>query len=181
MTGWPWPALAAPYLAAAALLVVAGVPKVRDPWPLVRATRSVGLRVGPGVVRAFAVAEVLLGVLAVIRPSSWSAGLVAAAYLGFTGFVVRALRRGGVLESCGCFGTADTPPTWPHAGVTLAAAAVAAAVALGAPDQPYADASVGGVVATLAGAGLVAFLAWQVMTVLPTVQPAAVRSTGTDR
>src|SRR4051794_8351180 len=35
-----WQILAAPYLAAAVLLVVAGVPKVADPMPLVRALRS---------------------------------------------------------------------------------------------------------------------------------------------
>ena len=50
-----WPALVVPYAAAAVLLAVAGVPKVRDPGDLVRAVRSVGMPFGRGAVRAFAV------------------------------------------------------------------------------------------------------------------------------
>ena len=53
-----WPALVVPYAAAAVLLAVAGVPKVRDPGDLVRAVRSVGMPFGRGAVRGFAVAEV---------------------------------------------------------------------------------------------------------------------------
>lgn len=181
MSGWPWPALVAPYLASAALLVVAGAPKVLDPLPLVRAIGSVGLPFGVGIVRAFAGAETLLGVVALVWPTRWSAALVALAYLGFTAFVVLALRRGGVLESCGCFGTPDTPPTWAHAVVTCGAAVACAVVAVGAPAQPYAGASLFEIAPAVGGGGLVAFLAWQVMAVLPSVQPAAIRSISTAR
>lgn len=175
-----WPALVVPYAAAAALLAVAGVPKVRDPGDLVRAVRSVGMPFGRGAVRAFAVAEVAVALAAVLAPGRVTALLLSVVYAGFTAFVVLALRRGGVLSSCGCFGRADTPPTRAHALVTGAASAVGLLVALDPPGaDPWSAVTAAGPVA-VAGfvglVGLVGFLAWQVMAVLPTVQPAAVRS-----
>jgi len=175
-----WPALVVPYAAAAVLLGVAGVPKVRDPGDLVRAVRSVGMPFGRGAVRAFAVAEVVVAVAALAVPSRVTAALLAAMYAVFTAFVVTALRRGGVLSSCGCFGRADTPPTWAHALVTGAASAVALLVAIDPPGtSPWSaltDSGALAVVGFVALVSLVGFLGWQVMAVLPTVQPSAIRS-----
>lgn len=163
------------YLAAAALLVAAGVPKVRDPLPLVRALRSVSLPAGRTGVRLLAVAEVAVGLLAVLRPSRPAALLVAAAYAVFTGFVLLALRRGGVLTSCGCFGRSDTPPTRVHVAVTAALALSAAAVAADPPSTPgWSD--VGQLPLVVASAALVTGLAYVVLAVLPTATAAAARS-----
>ena len=123
-------ALAGPYLASAALLVAAGGAKLIDPLPLVRALRSVGLPAPRLLVRAGAAAELALGLLAIVTGSAIAAVGVAASYAVFTAFVLVALRRGGVLASCGCFGKADTPPTRTHVAVTGAFALVAAAVAV---------------------------------------------------
>lgn len=123
-------ALAGPYLASALLLVVAGVAKLRDPLPLVRALRSARLPAPVAGVRLAAAAEVVLGLTAVLRGGRVPAVLVAASYAVFTGFVLLARRRGGVLASCGCFGRADTPPTTVHVVVTGALALLAAGVAL---------------------------------------------------
>ena len=175
-----WPALVVPYAAAAVLLGVAGLPKVRDPGDLVRAVRSVGMPFGRSAVRVFAVAEVLVAAAAVVVPSRLTAALLALMYAGFTAFVVTALRRGGVLSSCGCFGKADTPPTRAHALVTGAASLVGVLVALARPGagawSELRDSGAGVVIGFLALVALVAFLAWQVMAVLPSVQPVAVRS-----
>ena len=174
-----WPALVVPYAAAAVLLGVAGVPKVLDPGDLVRAVRSVGMPFGRRAVRAFALAEVVVAAGALALPGRVTAGLLAAGYAVFTAFVVTALRRGGVLSSCGCFGRSDTPPTPAHAVVTGAASVTGLLVAL---DPPGAGAwsgvtdSAAAVVGLVALVGLVGFLAWQVMAVLPTVQPSAIRS-----
>jgi hypothetical protein len=130
------PAVAAPYLAAALLLVVAGLAKTRDPLSLVRALRAAGLRVRAPLlsrfVRVAAAAEALLGLVAICRPGGLVALAVAASYAGFTAFVIRAMRTGSPLASCGCFGKADTPPTGTHAVVT----AVLAVIALLAATQP---------------------------------------------
>src|SRR5437764_15468158 len=58
-------ALAAPFFAAAALLVVAGIGKMRDPQPLVRAARSVRISIPPSAVRGAALLEATLGVVAI--------------------------------------------------------------------------------------------------------------------
>ena len=172
--------LAAPFLAASALLVGAGVPKIGDPMPLVRALRSAGLPAARGLVRGIALAEVSLGLWAAARPGALNAALVCAAYLLFTGFVGLALRRGGVLGSCGCFGKADTPPTRAHLVVTAGLAALAGVVAIAPERATWATGVSASVVGTVALAALLTFLAWQALAVLPTVTPAAVRSTATS-
>ena len=173
-----WPALVVPYAAAAVLLGVAGVPKVRDPGDLVRAVRSVGMPFGRRSVRAFAVAEVVVAVAALVVPSRLTAALLGLMYAGFTAFVVVALRRGGVLSSCGCFGKADTPPTRVHALVTGAASVTGLLVAVDPPGawSALTDSGALAAVGFVALVALVGFLAWQVMAVLPTVHPAAIRS-----
>lgn len=124
--------LAGPYLAAALLLVLAGAQKVRDPRPLVRAARSVGLAVPAPAVRLVAALETALGLAALTTGSALVAAGVALSYAAFTAFVLLALARGGVLASCGCFGKDDTPPTRTHAAVTGALALVAATAPTGA-------------------------------------------------
>ncbi|MFQ6171990.1 MauE/DoxX family redox-associated membrane protein [Oryzobacter sp. R7] len=173
-----WQVLAVPYAAAAVLLVVAGAPKVLDPGDLHRAVRSVGMPVGREAVRAFALAEVVVGVAALAVPGPATALLLAALYAGFTAFVVVALRSGGVVSSCGCFGKADTPPTVAHAVLTGGAALAGLAAAAVVPAAPWAGLEAGQAAGVLALVSLVAFLAWQVMAALPSVDPRAVRSVG---
>ena len=179
-----WGIVAAPFLAAAGLLVAAGAPKIADPLPLVRALRSARLPAGPGRVRALAVGEVVVGAAAVVHPSAATALLVAAAYAGFTGFIALALARGGVLESCGCFGKADTPPTRAHLVLTAGLSASAVALAVAPPSGPVWSAAVLTRPVTLALLGstvLLAALAHAVMAVLPLTTPAAVRPTARRR
>lgn len=146
--------------AGAVLTVVAGGQKLRDPAPLVRALRSVSLRMGAGPVRVAAACEVAAG-LAVLLVGSRAATLaLGASYVVFTGFVVLALTRGGVLSSCGCFGTADLPPTWSHALVT---AVIAGAAMTGAPGPLPLGA------AELITTAAVAACAYLVLAVLPMV------------
>jgi hypothetical protein len=167
-------ALAGPYLASALLLVVAGAAKVRDPLPLVRALRSARLPAPVAGVRLLAVAETALGAAAVLLGGQVTAALVAASYAGFTGFVLVARRRGGVLASCGCFGRADTPATTAHVVVTAALALLAGAVAT-APLAPLAQVLAAGpgvgvplVLATVA----VAVLVHGVLALLPALRVA---------
>lgn len=167
-------ALAGPYLASALLLVVAGVAKVRDPLPLVRALRSARLPAPAAGVRLLALAEAGLGVAAVLVGGRTTALLVAASYAAFTAFVLLARARGGVLASCGCFGRADTAPTSTHVVVTAALSAVAVATAA-APLAALPD-----LLSTAPGAGLplllvvltVAVLLHAVLALLPALRVA---------
>ena len=161
--------LTGPFLAGSALLVVAGVAKLRDPVPLVRALRSVGLRVPAPAVRVGAAAEVALGAAALLTGSRTAAALVALSYAAFSGFVLVALRRGGVVSSCGCFGRADVPPTRTHAVLTAGLAAVAAAVAVRpiGPLVPLLDGSPAAGAPLLLATAAVAAVAYAALAVLP--------------
>jgi hypothetical protein len=120
------------------------------------------------------VAEVVIGVGAVVTGWPVLAGLVAVAYGAFAGFVAAALRLGTPLQSCGCFGSVDIPPTRIHLVVDITAAAVAAGAAVTRvdgiatvlSDQPWAG------VPFLA---LVAITIWFLYLVL-TALPAALRA-----
>ena len=165
-------ALAGPFLAAAVLLVAAGGAKLADPLPLVRALRSARLPAPASAVRAVAGAEVGLGVTALLTGARAAAVGVALSYAAFTGFVLLARRRGGVLASCGCFGKTDTPPTTTHVVVTAALAAVAGAVAvrpLGPVPDLLAGSPLGGLALLLATAA-VAATGYLVLAVLPLVR-----------
>ncbi len=173
-----WLVLGPTALAAAGLLVVAGLPKILAPGDLVRALRSAGVVVHPLLVRAFALAEVLAGGAAILLASRPSLVAVALLHAGFTAFVLVTLARGGVIASCGCFGRADTPPTRSHAAVTGLLAIAAAGAAVAPPGAAWWAADPTSLVVTALLAGLIGFLAWQVMAVLPATTPAAIRSTG---
>lgn len=171
-----WDLLAGPFLAAGGLLVAAGLPKLRDPLPLVRALRSAGVPATAPLVRVLAAAEVVLGVAAVVAPGRGTAALVAVAYAMFTAFVALARRRGGVLGSCGCFGRPDTPPSTAHLALTGAAAVTAAALAVSSPGPRWWSGADLAASAVLVGvAALLAVLAYLVLAVLPTTTAAAVR------
>ena len=166
--------LAGPFLAAAVLLVAAGAAKLVDPLPLVRALRSARLPGGATLVRALALGEVVLGLAAVLVGSRLTAIGVALSYAGFTGFVLLARRRGGVLASCGCFGKADTPPTTTHVVTTGALAVVAAAVAVrplgNLPD--LLGVSPGGGLPLLVVTAAVAVTTYLVLSLLPLLEVA---------
>jgi hypothetical protein len=162
------PVWVGPYLAAALLLVAAGLAKVRHPADTAIALRRAGLPVPDWAVRAGAAAEVAAGCWA-FTSGRVAAGAVALSYAGFAGFVALALGRGSPVSSCGCFGKSDSPPTVSHVVLNLAAAATAGWAALHTHT---------GVVAVLrhqplAGVPLVllmaatAYLAYLVMGVLP--------------
>ena len=156
--------LAAPYLAAALLLVVAGVAKALDPLPLARALRTAGVPVrGPvltPLVRVGAIAEAVIGASAVLQPGRFPALAVALSYAGFTAFVLRALRSGSPLASCGCFGKTDTPPTRAHVLVTGALSATALAVVVSPQGPPMG-------LALLVVTAVLAYLTYLVLAVLP--------------
>ena len=160
-----------PYLAAALLLVAAGIAKTREPLTLVRALRAAGLTVRAPLlarwVRVLAAAEAGLGAAAVVHPTALLAAAVAASYAGFTLFVVRALRSGSPLASCGCFGRVDTPPTPGHAATTTGLALAAALVAARPPSSPDA--------VLLVVSGVLAYLCYVALAVLPLVSRRALR------
>lgn len=171
--------LAGPYVGAAVLFALGGIFKFRQPAPTARALRDAGLSALAPLARGLGAAEIAIGAAALAFDSRAAAGLVAAFYLAFAGFVALRLVRpphvdaganaGAPAGGCGCFGDTEGPPTTVHLVVNLAAAAVAGAVALG---------SGGGLSAALRGqplagvpllllVGVTTGLAYAALTVLP--------------
>jgi hypothetical protein len=164
------PAWEGPLFAAAVLLILAAVPKIRRPDDATRALRSTGLPSSDLLVRMLAVAELAIGVYALAVGDRLAALLVAASYAGFTGFVVLARSRDGVVSSCGCFGQPDTPPTRSHIVVTalLALGALGGVVSpVGSVTRLFDDPAKGLALALLA-AVCVGF-AYLALAVLPTL------------
>lgn len=80
--------------------------------------------------RALAATELALGALALTVESAVVAGLVALSYAGFAVVTIAALVRRLPIDSCGCLGRMETPPSWRHlvvVGLVLAAAVAEAA------------------------------------------------------
>jgi hypothetical protein len=150
------------FAAAAGLLVLAGVLKLRASQPL-------------------GAAEVALGGVALAAPRPLVTALVAIAYAGFAAESWRLAAAGA--EDCGCFGDVEAPAGLSHVAINLCCAAVAA-VAVVVPADPLwalvADAPLTGLVVVLGVAASVygLFLAY---TALPTAwssfQPGSVRET----
>jgi hypothetical protein len=163
------PAITAPVLVAAALLVVAGASKAADPTMTVGALRALRWPSSPWLVRAGAVAEALVGTLAVVVGGALWWSLVAASYLAFAAFVVVALRAGAMVGSCGCFGREETPPHPIHVALDVALAAFAGAAVvrgLGAPlDALVDDPGQGLVVVGLSALGV--YLAYAIIVEMP--------------
>jgi hypothetical protein len=166
------------YLAACGLLVVAGAAKAVRPMDTARALSSivpVSLAKMRVLVRLGAMAESMLGVVALLMPGPVTGALVGLSYLAFAGVVGFARRKGGSIASCGCFGTPDTPATLVHLVINVALAASAIAIAIAAP--------VGSLVSVLAGqpgngiplvlvSALCGWLAFLAITVLAEVKAA---------
>ena len=122
----------AAYALGASLLVVGGVLKLLDPSGTVGALRALGLSVPVALVRVLAAAEAVLGAAAWTAGGSVVPTLVAGAMLLFIVVVVGALVRAVPIDSCGCFGGFETPPSRWH----LLVLAVAGAGALGVAVDP---------------------------------------------
>lgn len=112
------------------LLGASGVAKLTDPEPTTGAMGTAGLpssntlsRLLGSVEIAGAVLALALGGLAVMP--------AALLYATFAVFTTLALRRKIPLQSCGCFGREDTPPTWLHVGYNVVSALALGALALG--------------------------------------------------
>jgi hypothetical protein len=74
----------------------------------------------------------VLGALALTTTSAFVAVLVAVSYAGFIAVTSLALARDLPIDTCGCLGRLETPPSWRH----LLVLAVALAGAVGAAIDP---------------------------------------------
>lgn len=163
--------VAGPFLIASLLVAVGGAAKLVAPSATGRALAGVGLPGRPAVVRLLGAAELAVGAAAAAVGGRVLPAIVAAAYVAFAGFVIVALRAGERVSSCGCFGSAATPPSRLHVAVNLALAAVAT-VAAATDLAPLNDVLAGQPLAGVPFLGLSALglvLVYALLTLLPQV------------
>lgn len=137
------------------------------------ALRGARLPAGRSVVTGLGVTEVVVGASALITPHPAAGLAVASLYVGFAGFVAWALRRNLPIQSCGCFGKRDTPPTHGHVvvNVTLAAGAAGAAGRVSLFDRFGTDATEAGGI--LVFAAIATYLLYLILAELPATMAAA--------
>lgn len=95
------------------VLAVAGVAKIVRPDPTRGALQAARLPSSRLTVRALGLAEVSSAALGLSLGRRWVTGALVI-YLGLTVFTSMALRKQIPVQSCGCFGIEDTPPTRIH-------------------------------------------------------------------
>jgi len=156
--------------AGAALLLAAGAMKLRDPQPLVQASRVLGLGMSTGAVRAICVVETVVATSAVLFGGRSAWAVVAGSYAALTAFVVLVRRHGGANASCGCFGRTATPATSSHAVVTGAYSVVAMLAAVQAAPG-IARLGADQVALAAPSALVVTGLTYSVLAVLPRLRP----------
>jgi methylamine utilization protein MauE len=124
-------ALTGPFLAAAGLLCISGVAKLRTPQPASAALGILGFPAGPLLVRAAATVELCVGGLALAAGGRAAALVLAVVYAGFAGLTVR---LGEQRAACGCFGAGDAPSGRAQLALSVGLMALAAAAAIWPPD-----------------------------------------------
>lgn len=160
------------FFIAAALLVLSGGSKIVDPAPTRGALAAAGLPAGAWTAPTLGGIEIIAGIAAIVY-GSWAAALAGLIYAGFAAFVVYALVRRLPIQSCGCFGRSDTPPTWIHFGFNLvsAGAGFGLAVTGSAPFALLADQPLTGI-PYLAFVGLGVAVVYLLLTELPRLRAA---------
>jgi uncharacterized membrane protein YphA (DoxX/SURF4 family) len=161
----------APYLVAAALLLLAGAAKLVSPASTASAMREAGLPGSQLLVRALGTVEVVVGAAALLVGGRPAAIALAAAYLGVSA-VAWTQRRAGA--DCGCFGTSETPVSGVHLSVNAVAVLVSVAAVVTVPsDLPAAlGAAPWWGLPTLAALAVAVLLVRTLLVVLPDVQAA---------
>jgi hypothetical protein len=152
--------------AAAGLVLLAGIAKIRRPGATSEALALTRVPASSGLVRALGTAEIALALGVLTLGGRWSFAMLALAYLGFI-VVAERQRRAG--RGCGCFGTSTGRVGPLHLAVDAVAAAAAASAAWAAapgvigilPSNPISA------IATLGLVVLVVVLGQLTLTALP--------------
>lgn len=149
-----------------ALLGASGVAKLFDPDPTAGAMRAAHLPAGRSIVRLLALLEIASALAGLAFGGYWVSGALVL-YLGFTLFTAAAVRGRIPVQSCGCFGREDTPPSVAHV-LYNALAVVALAVVLVTDQGTVPWAGPLGEVVLYLGFGLIGgFLSYLLLSELP--------------
>lgn len=148
------------------LLGLAGMAKIADPTPTSGALRAARIPSTNVVVRILGLFEIAASTVGLIFGGPWVTGAVAL-YAGFTAFTWLAVRARMPIQSCGCFGREDTPPSWFHFGFNLVSLIALGVVAItGTTVVPTGD-SIPTLIGYLVFASIGVYLSYLLLTRLP--------------
>jgi hypothetical protein len=102
------------------LLAASGVAKLVDPEPTTGAMRAGRLPASRSLSYLLGAVEVIAAVAALVMGGAAVVG-AAILYGGFSVFTLAAVRKRIPVQSCGCFGRDDTPPSAIHVAYNVAA------------------------------------------------------------
>jgi hypothetical protein len=148
------------------LLIASGVSKQLDPDPTTGAMQAARLPSSRLISRTLGLAEAAAGVTGLTFGGVWLSGATLL-YASFFAFTAMAVRRRLPLQSCGCFGRDDTPPSALHVVFNgLSALALGYLVAVDQNPVPWSDPPVQ-VAVYLAFSLVGAYLAYLLLAQLP--------------
>lgn len=165
------PVHSGPVTAVMILLLIAGAQKVFDPSTTSGALKAARLPSSPVLVRLLGLVEVGAGVAFLVWGGPIPVAVAAVLYAGFAWFVLNALIRKLPISSCGCLGSTETPPTFIHVGMNLAAVGVLI-VGVVSPVGPLGGtlgAGWGEIIPYLLLVGVSTYMLYALLTVLPLV------------
>lgn len=165
-------ALLVPYFSAAVFLGVAGLEKLYKPTFAREMLRAIRLPDTNSVIRTFGFVELAVAILAVVGMLRGYPLMIAGlcvAYLLFSVVVLRLLRMGVPVRSCGCLGALDTPPSYLHVAFNATCATVAGASATGRASPIHLDVYAWPIVAV--AVVVTVYLARALLAYLPVVWP----------
>jgi hypothetical protein len=110
------------FLISATLLALSGGAKLADPAPTRGALAAASLPAGTVWARLLGGLEVVIAAIALTAGGALGGVSLAIIYAAFAAFVLVALRRDLPIQSCGCFGKVDTPPSMLHVVADVVAA-----------------------------------------------------------
>jgi hypothetical protein len=148
----------------AGLLLPTGWAKLRKPYETSRALRSVGWPGTRTIAFSLGLVEVTVSIWVLAIGSTLAVAAMGVLYAGFLVWLGVAFRAGGVVASCGCSATPDTPPTAAHVGVN--AMAVTAVVLNLSSSQPGVATSASSIVGWLALVLVIVIGVWLALTVI---------------
>lgn len=148
------------------LIGMAGVAKLVNPEPTVGVLEAARLPSSQALARALGGIEIAAAMIG-LSVGGATVGLGAILYLGFTFFTLGAVLNRVPVQSCGCFGRGDTPPSWLHVVYNaIAASALGWVAATGGSSIPW-DSPTIQLAGYLAFAGIGVYASYLFLSVLP--------------